>query len=101
MQLNDKELKASFEFDTEEGEQKIASLGIRIRKWISYHGIAININPNLKYFNGIVPCGLSNYKMTSFESLGITTNKNELDNILQSNFSKYFYNKLAPFFYAK
>ena len=76
--------------NTEQGEQKIASLGIRIRKWISYHGIAININPDLKHFNGIVPCGLSNYKMTSFENLGIITNKNELDNILKSNFSKHF-----------
>ena len=82
--------------NTEEGEQKIASLGIRIRKWISYHGIAININPDLKHFNGIVPCGLSNYKMTSFENLGIITNKNELDNILKSNFSKHFSIQLDP-----
>ena len=82
--------------NTEEGEQKIASLGIRIRKWISYHGIAININPDLKHFNGIVPCGLSNYKMTSFENLGVITNKNELDNILKSNFSKHFSIQLDP-----
>ena len=75
---------------TEEGEKKIASLGIRIRKWISYHGIAINLNPDLKHFNGIVPCGLSSYKMTSCEDLGVLVNKYELDNILKSNFSKYF-----------
>ena len=76
--------------NTQEGEKKIASLGIRIRKWISYHGIAINLNPDLKNFNGIVPCGLSNYKMTSFEDLGVLVNKDELDNILKIYFPKYF-----------
>ena len=70
--------------------KKIASIGIRVRKWISYHGVSININPNLNHFNGIVPCGISEGGVTSFYSLGIKKAKNDIDTILRQNFEKKF-----------
>jgi len=56
--------------ETENGEKKIAAIGVRVRKWVTYHGIAININPNLNNFDGIVPCGISKYGVTSIKDLG-------------------------------
>ena len=51
-------------------EEKIAAIGIRVRKWITFHGIAINVSPNLEHFSGIVPCGLSSFGVTSLTALG-------------------------------
>jgi lipoyl(octanoyl) transferase len=64
-------------------DQKIAALGIRLRRWISFHGIAINVNPDLSHFQGIVPCGLSQFGVTSLEALGVTISLAELDEILR------------------
>ncbi|MEI7668551.1 MAG: lipoyl(octanoyl) transferase LipB [Pseudomonadota bacterium] len=64
---------------SENSEAKIAAIGIRIRKWITYHGIAVNINPDLSNYNGIVPCGISQYGVTSFAELGIKTTLKEFD----------------------
>jgi len=50
-------------------EKKIAAIGIKLKKWISYHGIAININPNLKAFQGIIPCGIKNFGVTSVNKI--------------------------------
>ena len=52
-------------------EKKIAALGLKLKKWVSYHGFAININPDLSAFQKIIPCGIQNYGITSFASLGI------------------------------
>ena len=71
-------------------EEKIASLGLRIRKGISFHGVSLNINPNLDHFSGIIPCGNENSSVTSIEKVGLDINKKEIDNILISNFSKVF-----------
>ena len=68
------------------GEAKIAAIGIRVRKWVSFHGISININPNLKNFNGIVPCGISDFGVTSLEKLGKKISMEEFDKILVKNF---------------
>lgn len=65
------------------GEEKIAAIGVRIRKWISFHGIAINVMPNLDHFSGIVPCGLPEFGVTSLEKLGIHITLAELDLLLQ------------------
>lgn len=54
---------------TEEGEKKIAALGVRVRHWVTFHGIAINVNPDLSHFGGIVPCGLSDFGVTSMQEL--------------------------------
>jgi len=71
-------------------EEKIASLGLRIRKGISFHGVSLNINPNLDHFSGIIPCGNENSGVTSIEKIGLDISKKEIDNILISNFSKVF-----------
>ena len=71
-------------------EEKIASLGLRIRKGISFHGVSLNINQNLDHFSGIIPCGNENSGVTSIEKIGLDISKKEIDNILISNFSKVF-----------
>ncbi|MFL2801800.1 MAG: lipoyl(octanoyl) transferase LipB [Paracoccaceae bacterium] len=67
---------------------KIASIGIRIRKKISFHGISVNIHPNLNYFNNIIPCGLENSKVTSVRDLGINLDYNDFDDFFMHNFEK-------------
>ena len=77
-------------------EEKIASLGLRIRKGISFHGISLNINPNLEHFSGIIPCGNENSGITSIEKIGLNIKKKEIDKILISNFKKTFETKIIP-----
>ena len=77
-------------------EEKIASLGLRIRKGISFHGISLNINPNLEHFSGIIPCGNENSGITSIEKFGLNIKKKEIDKILISNFKKTFEVKIIP-----
>ena len=72
---------------------KIAALGIRISSWITFHGISINVNPNLDEFNSIVPCGIKNSGVTSFYKLGKKIALKELDISLKKNFNKVFGNK--------
>ncbi len=71
---------------------KIAAIGIRLRKWISFHGVAVNINPDLSHFQGIVPCGISeeNYAVTSLHQLGIDVTMQEFDQRLIAEFPKLF-----------
>lgn len=71
-------------------ESKIAAIGIRIRRWVSFHGIALNINPDLSHYNGIVACGLSDYGITSFAQLNKTTDFKVIDKALQSSFAEIF-----------
>ena len=67
------------------GESKIAAIGIRVRKWVSFHGVSININPNLAHFSGIVPCGISEFGVTSIEKQGKKISMEEFDKILLKN----------------
>ena len=71
---------------------KIASIGIRVRKKISFHGISVNINPNLDFFDKIVPCGLENSKATSVKELGVKVSYNDFDEALKFNFEKLLKN---------
>lgn len=71
-------------------EDKIAALGIRVRKWVSYHGIALNIAPDLSHFSGIIPCGIREYGVTSLAALGIDVSMSEVDNVLKDAFEKLF-----------
>ena len=71
---------------------KIASIGIRVRKKISFHGISVNINPNLDFFDKIVPCGLENSKATSAKELGVKVSYNDFDEALKINFEKLLKN---------
>lgn len=68
-------------------EAKIAALGVRIRHWVTYHGISINVNPDLSHFEGIVPCGISDAGVTSFHDLGKKITLPQLDEALKSNFN--------------
>ncbi len=71
-------------------EDKIAAIGVRIRRWVSYHGISINVDPELDHFNGIVPCGISGHGVTSLWDLGITASVAEVDSILRATFEDVF-----------
>jgi lipoyl(octanoyl) transferase len=71
-------------------EEKIAAIGVRIRHWITFHGIAINVNPNLSHFSGIVPCGISDAGVTSLHELGVEISMDELDAALKKTLAKHF-----------
>ncbi len=75
---------------TPSGEKKIAAIGVRVRHWIAYHGIAINVNPDLTHFEGIVPCGLKEYGVTSLKDLGIDCSMFTLDEILKDEYESVF-----------
>jgi lipoyl(octanoyl) transferase len=76
----------------EEREDKIAAIGIRVRKWVSLHGIAINVDPDLSHFSGIVPCGVSEsrYGVTSLTDLGLPVTMADLDVALRREFETLF-----------
>ena len=72
---------------------KIAALGVRISSWVSWHGISINVNPNLEEFNNIVPCGIQDGGVTSLYNLENISSFEHLDNNLSKNFTKVFGNQ--------
>ncbi len=76
--------------DGSPAEDKIAAIGIRLRRWISFHGIALNVEPDLGHFNGIVPCGISGYGVTSLVDLGLPVTMADVDIALKRNFMKFF-----------
>ena len=71
-------------------EDKIAALGIRIRRWVSYHGIALNVDPDLSHYDGIVPCALRGQGVTSLADLGRTVPMSEVDDALEAAFAEVF-----------
>jgi lipoyl(octanoyl) transferase len=71
-------------------EAKIAALGVRVRRWVTYHGVAVNLDPDLEHFGGIVPCGISGFGVTSLAALGLTTTIPELDAALMAAFEEVF-----------
>jgi len=71
-------------------EDKIAAIGIRMRRWVSYHGLAINVNPDLSHYSGIVPCGISRHGVTSLADLNVSAGLAELDTALRSAFNERF-----------
>jgi len=71
-------------------EDKIAAIGIRLRRWISYHGLSINLEPNLAHFDGIVPCGIRGHGVTSLADLGHVVSMAELDMALAAAFERRF-----------
>ena len=71
-------------------EDKIAAIGVRLRHWISYHGIAINVEPDLSHFEGIVPCGVAEHGVTSLVDLGLPVTLADLDVALQAAFAEVF-----------
>lgn len=71
-------------------EDKIAAIGIKLRRWISFHGLAINVEPDLGHFDGIVPCGLQDFGVTSLVDLGLPVTMSDLDDALQRHFTFCF-----------
>ena len=73
-------------------EDKIAAIGVRVRRWVTYHGIAINVEPELSHFDGIVPCGIAdeNLGVTSLVDLGLPVTMEDLDNALMTTFVESF-----------
>ncbi len=71
-------------------EDKIAAIGIRLRKWVSFHGVSINVEPELDHFTGIVPCGITEHGVTSLVDLGLPVVMDDLDVALKVSFDKVF-----------
>ena len=71
-------------------EDKIAALGIRLRKWVSFHGLSINVEPDLSHFDGIVPCGIRDHGVTSLVDLGLPVTMDDLDIALRKTFAAHF-----------
>jgi lipoyl(octanoyl) transferase len=70
-------------------EAKIAALGLRVKRWVTLHGFAINVAPDLSHFGGIVPCGIAEFGVTSLSALGRETPMSRVDDALRSNFTKF------------
>lgn len=71
-------------------EDKIAALGVRVRRWVAFHGIAINVAPDLSHFAGIVPCGIQEHGVTSLKDLGVEATLDEVDAYLKLTFEEVF-----------
>ena len=71
-------------------EDKIAALGVRIKRWVTFHGVALNVDPDLSHFSGIVPCGVRQHGVTSLADLGIPVTMADVDVALKTGFQKVF-----------
>ena len=76
-------------------EAKIAALGLRVKRWVTLHGFAINVDPNLSHFTGIVPCGIAEFGVTSLAAQGKDSSMKSLDAALERHFTS-FLNELGP-----
>jgi lipoyl(octanoyl) transferase len=77
-------------------EDKIAAIGIRVRRWVSFHGISLNVEPDLSHFDGIVPCGVSQHGVTSLVDLGLPVTMPEVDSVLREAFERVFGPTVQP-----
>ncbi len=71
-------------------EDKIAAIGVRLRRWVSFHGLSINVEPDLSHYDGIVPCGISGHGVTSLVDLGLPVTMADLDAALARTFPRFF-----------
>ena len=76
--------------DGQPAEDKIAAIGVRIRKWVTFHGFSINLEPDLGHYDGIVPCGIAQHGVTSLVDLGLPVTMNDLDLALRRKFHRVF-----------
>ena len=72
------------------GEAKIAAIGVRIRRWVSYHGVSLNVAPNLDHYRGIVPCGIRDFGVTSLKELRLEVTMDQVDRALRKTFDGAF-----------
>jgi lipoyl(octanoyl) transferase len=77
-------------------EDKVAAIGVRVRHWVSYHGVALNVAPDLEHFRGIVPCGISEHGITSLARLGVAASMAEIDSALRATFDEVFEAPACP-----
>lgn len=75
---------------TANGEEKIAAVGVRLRQWVTYHGISLNVDPDLSHYSGIVPCGVADHGVTSLSALGVSADMAEVDAALRETFEEIF-----------
>jgi lipoyl(octanoyl) transferase len=73
-----------------DAEDKIAAIGIRVRKWVTFHGISLNVEPDLEHFSGIVPCGIAQHGVTSLVDLGLPVTLEDVDLVLKQKFQDVF-----------
>jgi len=71
-------------------EDKIAAIGVRVSRWVSFHGVSLNVDPDLGHYAGIVPCGIAEHGVTSLLDLGLTAGMDEVDAALKSSFQEVF-----------
>ncbi len=71
-------------------DDKIAAIGVRVRRWVTYHGVALNVSPDLKHYDGIVPCGIREHGVTSLADLGIGATMADVDTALRATFERVF-----------
>lgn len=71
-------------------EDKIAAIGVRLRRWVSFHGVSLNVSPDLSHYDGIVPCGISQHGVTSLQDLGISATLEDVDIALKDAFERVF-----------
>ncbi len=76
--------------DGSPAEDKIAAIGVKLRKWVSFHGISVNVEPDLGHFSGIVPCGIRDHGVTSLVDLGLPVTMDDLDQALRATFDPVF-----------
>jgi lipoyl(octanoyl) transferase len=76
--------------DGSPAEDKIAAIGVKLRKWVSFHGISINVDPDLSHFTGIIPCGIADHGVTSLVDLGLPVTMGDLDAALIRCFPRSF-----------
>jgi lipoyl(octanoyl) transferase len=77
-------------------ECKIGAIGVRVRKWVTFHGFAVNVDPDLSHFSGIVPCGLPDFDVTSLSQLGVASHTSDLDSSLLQHFPTFLHGLSHP-----
>jgi lipoyl(octanoyl) transferase len=82
--------------DDNGSEAKIGAIGVRVRRWVSFHGFSVNVSPDLSHFGGIVPCGLPEFPVTSLDKLGVRADMARLDSALQSHFPSFLNGLAGP-----
>ena len=71
-------------------EDKIGAIGVRVRRWITFHGVSLNVDPDLRHYDGIVPCGIAEHGVTSLAKLGVAATMQEVDAVLKETFRRIF-----------
>ena len=74
-------------------EDKIAAIGVRVRRWVTFHGVSLNVCPNLEHYDGIIPCGVIEHGVTSLQDLGVNASMDDVDNALRTSFEQVFERK--------